>query len=241
MNPPHNRRCRHQARPSSKSRPWDRAHTGCRRIGRVTLNLPSVNTSRSGLRVPPSCSHAGFHGFALIAEVRGSGARKTRQPKIGLILADLVGLAARKSRNAQGVVETEALIDSGLTQISASRHSRRPRKSVASMVSAPVSGVRLFGTRIRRMEVGGRLFRVRELPMHREGLYRRVRGGSVPARGVRGAGARRRAGEDGGEPQRGGGGGCSSEAHRARYNIVYPPIPQGGRESKRFAQRAAAP
>ena len=46
-----------------------------------------------------------------IVKVQGLAQEHTRQAQIGLVLADLIGLAAGETRGAQSVVQSEALID----------------------------------------------------------------------------------------------------------------------------------
>ena len=53
----------------------------------------------------------GIHLLGGAAEVDGLADEGTGHPHIGIVAADLVGFAARKSREAEGVAEPEALVD----------------------------------------------------------------------------------------------------------------------------------
>ena len=125
---------------------------------------------------------------ARVVLVQSLAHEQTREPQVGLILADLVGLAAGQARHPQGVVKTEALIDFAVDPRFGA--SPEPRTQVQRGIGClrAVAGRQAVGPRIGRIEVRRLLFYVSELTVDGEGLCNgcvgnRFRGGGDRSRG----------------------------------------------------------
>ena len=76
----------------------------------ATLILPTVNTSRFGLRVTAELKLRRIGPFAALVEIQCLTDEHPLPPQVRLY-RHLVCLAARKPGDAEGVIEAESLID----------------------------------------------------------------------------------------------------------------------------------
>jgi len=73
--------------------------------------FPGREDQSIGGLLPGELVDVGFQLLACAAEVDGLADEGAGDPHIGIVGADLVGFPARKARDADGVRESEALVD----------------------------------------------------------------------------------------------------------------------------------
>ena len=104
--------------------------------------------------------------LSLFVEIHGLAYEHTVPPQVGVIFPHLVGLAARKPGEAEGVVEAESLVDfGGDPDFRARPQTPSQKKGHIHGFFVGVRGQTVLA-RVRSVEIGGLLLGVGELAMH---------------------------------------------------------------------------